>query len=110
RGSGGGKREAPIDDLLPAFREDGHHVEQFSDWPTPADELLERAETCATVRACIDRLPDQYRAVLILRDIEDRSTQEVARLLATTPMAVKVRLHRARQALSTLLRRVYATA
>jgi len=104
------KPEESIDMLLPAFQEDGHHVEHFSDWATPADQLIERAETRAIVRASIDRLPHQYRTVLLLRDIEERSTQEVAEMLATTPMAVKVRLHRARQALSTLLRREYATA
>jgi RNA polymerase sigma-70 factor (ECF subfamily) len=44
----------------------------------------------------------------MLRDIEERSTQDVADLLMLTPNAVKVRLHRARQALSTLLRREFA--
>ncbi len=102
------KPEESIEDLLPAFQEDGHHVEQFSDWNTPADLLMERDETCATVRACIDQLPDNYRAVLLLRDIEERSTQEAADALSMTPTAVKVRLHRARQALSTLLRKHYA--
>ena len=96
--------EESLDDLLPAFQEDGHHAEQFSDWTTPADVLLERQETRQTVRRCIDRLPDSYRTVLLLRDVEERSTQEVAELLMVTPTAVKVRLHRARQALSTLLR------
>ena len=104
------KPESSIDDLLPAFQDDGHHVEQFSDWSTPADELIERDQTRATVRACIAQLPDKYREVLILRDIEELSTGEVARLLAMTPTAVKVRLHRARQALSTLLRREFAQA
>ena len=102
------KPEESIEELLPAFQEDGHHVEQFSDWTTPADVLIERRETRATVRACIDQLPDNYRAVLLLRDIEERSTQEVAETLSMTPTAVKVRLHRARQALSTLLRHEYA--
>lgn len=102
------KPEESIEDLLPAFQEDGHHVEQFSDWNTPADLLIERNETRATVRACIDRLPDNYRTVLLLRDIEERSTQDVADTLSMTPTAVKVRLHRARQALSTLLRKEYA--
>ncbi|MES1256082.1 MAG: sigma-70 family RNA polymerase sigma factor, partial [Acidobacteriota bacterium] len=60
---------------------------------------------CRTVRACIDQLPDNYRTVLVLRDIEELSTQEVGQMLGMTPTAVKVRLHRARQALSTLLRR-----
>jgi RNA polymerase sigma-70 factor (ECF subfamily) len=102
------KPEESIEDLLPTFQEDGHHVEQFSDWSAPADVLLERRQTRVTVRACIERLPDNYRGVLLLRDIEERSTQEVAEALAMTPTAVKVRLHRARQALSTLLREQFA--
>src|SRR5262245_57571185 len=102
------KPETPIDQLLPGFQEDGHHVEQFADWCAPADELIERAETRAIVRACIDRLPDNYREVLSLRDIEELSTDESARALRMTPTAVKVRLHRARQALSTLLRKEFA--
>ena len=102
------KPEESIDVLLPAFQEDGHHVEQFPDWSAPADQLLEQKQTRATVRACIGQLPENYRAVLLLRDIEGRSTQEVAELLTMTPTAVKVRLHRARQALSTLLRKEYA--
>jgi RNA polymerase sigma-70 factor, ECF subfamily len=101
------KPEESIEALLPAFQPDGHHVEQFSDWATPADCLLEQHETRTTVRACIDRLPENYRQILLLRDIEELSTQEVATALAITPTAVKVRLHRARQALSTLLRREY---
>jgi RNA polymerase sigma-70 factor (ECF subfamily) len=102
------KPEESIEDLLPSFADDGHHTEQFSDWCAPADQLLERRETRATVRACIEQLPEMYRVVLTLRDIEELSTQEVAAMLEITPNAVKVRLHRARQALSTLLRRHFA--
>jgi RNA polymerase sigma-70 factor (ECF subfamily) len=102
------KPEESIESLLPAFGEDGHHVEQFAEWSAPADRLLEREETRAAVRACIDELPDGYRVVLLLRDIEELSTQEAAERLGITATAVKVRLHRARQALCTLLRRRYA--
>jgi RNA polymerase sigma-70 factor, ECF subfamily len=102
------KPEESIETLLPSFLEDGHHVEQFSDWSVPADQLIEREETRVTVRNCIDQLPDNYRLVLMLRDIEERSTQEVADQLGLTATAVKVRLHRARQALSALLRHEYA--
>jgi RNA polymerase sigma-70 factor (ECF subfamily) len=102
------KPEEQMDTLLPAFQEDGHHVEQFSEWAMPADVLLERADARAAVRSCIAQLPDAYRQVLLLRDIEELSTDEVARMLCATPTAVKVRLHRARQALSTLLRREFA--
>jgi RNA polymerase sigma-70 factor (ECF subfamily) len=104
------KPEQSIEELLPAFQEDGHHVEQFSDWAAPADQLLERQQTRAAVRACIDQLPENYRAILVLRDIEELSTQEVADAMGMTPTAVKVRLHRARQALSTLLRRQFAAS
>jgi RNA polymerase sigma-70 factor (ECF subfamily) len=104
------KPEDSIEALLPAFLEDGHHVEEFAEWSMPADRLLEREDLRATVRDCIARLPDQYRQVLMLRDIEELSTDEAARLLGITATATKVRLHRARQALSTLLRREFAPA
>jgi RNA polymerase sigma-70 factor (ECF subfamily) len=100
--------EESIEDLLPSFLDDGHHVEQFTEWNAQADELLQRREARAAVRACIEQLPDNYRTVLMLRDIEEMSTQEVATTLGMTTTAVKVRLHRARQALSTLLRREFA--
>lgn len=102
------KPEEQMETLLPAFQEDGHHVEQFSEWAMPADRLLEREDLRATVRTCIAQLPESYRQVLLLRDIEELSTDEVARMLSATPTAIKVRLHRARQALSTLLRREFA--
>src|SRR5262249_33194231 len=104
------KPEESIEALLPGFQDDGHHVEQFSEGGAPADQLLERKETRSFVRACIERLPDNYREVLVLRDIEELSTQAVAGMLSMTQAAVKVRLHRARQALSTLLRQEYANA
>jgi len=74
------------------------------------DVLLERRETRAMVRRCIDRLPERYRTVLLLRDIEELDTQESADLLGTTPNTVKIRLHRARQALRTLLEREFVRA
>src|SRR5207249_10417206 len=53
-------------------------------WETPSDVLLERHETRAAVRRCIDRLPERYRTVLLLRDIEDLDIQETAAHLAVT--------------------------
>jgi RNA polymerase sigma-70 factor (ECF subfamily) len=96
------KREESLDPLLPAYQDDGHHAERFATWDDPAAKI-EQAETKALVRRLIDELPDSYRTVLLLRDIEGLDTEETAKLLETTPNAVKVRLHRARQALRTLL-------
>jgi RNA polymerase sigma-70 factor, ECF subfamily len=97
------RREESIDDLLPTFDEDGHRVGTDPAWHTAADTLVEQQETRVLVRRCIAQLPDGYRVVLVLRDIEDMDTQEVADVLDISPNAVKVRLHRARQALRTLL-------
>lgn len=99
------RREASIDDLLPRFADDGHHAEGVVAWDTPADELVERGEVRGLVREAIAQLPEAYRTVLLLRDIEERDTDETAALLDLTPQAVKTRLHRARQALRTLLAR-----
>jgi RNA polymerase sigma-70 factor (ECF subfamily) len=99
------KPEASIEDLLPGFLEDGHHVENFSGWASQADRLLEHKQMRQVVRAAITELPETHRAVLILRDIEDMTTEEAAGALGITPNAVKIRLHRARQALATLVRR-----
>jgi RNA polymerase sigma-70 factor (ECF subfamily) len=101
--------EESIELLLPTFLDDGHHAETFSRNDLPADGLLEREETRAAVRACIAQLPEHHRSILVMRDIEDVSTAEVAALLGITPNAVKIRLHRARQALATLLRREFKT-
>ena len=64
---------------------------------------MQRAETRILVRRTIDHLPESYRTVLLLRDIEQLDTDETAAMLGITANAVKIRLHRARQALRTLL-------
>ena len=97
------KPEEPIEPLLPAFLADGHYAEKFSGWGEQADAALSRAETQELVRRRIDELPESFRTVLLLRDIEGLDTEETARVLETTPNAVKIRLHRARAALRTLL-------
>jgi RNA polymerase sigma-70 factor (ECF subfamily) len=95
---------ASIEDLLPTYSTDGHQAVVSRDW---SDAVLERKETAAIVREAIQQLPDLYREVLILRDIEEKDTAEAAVLLGTSSNVVKVRLHRARQALRTLLDREF---
>jgi RNA polymerase sigma-70 factor (ECF subfamily) len=95
--------EEDIETYLPRFAEDGHQVEPSTPWGEPADALAEREEVRGIVREAIDRLPETYRIVLLLRDIEEMTTEETAEALGITPNAVKIRLHRGRQALRTLL-------
>ena len=94
--------EEAIEDLLPRFREDGHHQERFATWPE-MESVIDRERLSGTVRDAIASLPESFRLVLLLRDIEELSTDETAEALAITPNAVKLRLHRARLALRTLL-------
>jgi RNA polymerase sigma-70 factor (ECF subfamily) len=95
--------EESIEPLLPAFASDGHHATSPRQWTDDAVASAEREEMRVKIRECIDRLPESYRAVLLLRDIEEFDTEETARLLGCTANNVKVRLHRARLALRTLL-------
>jgi RNA polymerase sigma-70 factor (ECF subfamily) len=97
--------EEEIDDLLPQFAADGHQVRESVDWAESAEEMIAREETREQVRRAIDMLPETHRVILIMRDIEEMTTEEVAAALGITTTAAKVRLHRARQALRTLLDR-----
>ena len=99
--------EESLDSLLPKFDTDGYLIGPTSMAPLSADDLLERADTKRTVRTAIDQLPPGYRSVLLLRDIEGFSTQEVADALDIKPGTVKTRLHRARAALKTLLEPIF---
>jgi RNA polymerase sigma-70 factor (ECF subfamily) len=97
------KPEQSIETLLPAFLDDGHHEERFKSWEEPIDTIMERKEARELVRRQIDALPESYRTVLVLRDIEGLDTEETANMLGLSVNATKIRLHRARQALRSLL-------
>jgi RNA polymerase sigma-70 factor (ECF subfamily) len=92
-----------IEDLLPAYLDDGHQAQPASPWKETPESALERKETRTIIRDAIVQLPEIHRIVLVLRDIEELSTEETAKLLGVTANVVKARLHRARQALRTLL-------
>lgn len=63
--------------------------------PTPVD-LLERRQSIEAVYRLLDKLPDKYRTVLILFEIEEFSGEEIATLTGQKESTVWVRLHRAR--------------
>jgi RNA polymerase sigma-70 factor (ECF subfamily) len=95
--------ETSLDELLPRFTDDGHREGDRSmliaDWSaTPERELL-YGEARDTLERALDALPAHYRAVLVLRDVEELSNEEVAAMIDETVATVKSRLHRARMAL-----------
>ncbi|MCK6456410.1 MAG: sigma-70 family RNA polymerase sigma factor [Phycisphaerae bacterium] len=98
-----------IESLLPIFDATGHHARRVSAWEVPPPERMHTTEMRLRVRECIAELPEQYRVILLLRDIEELDTQETAERLGISQAAVKVRLHRARQALRTLLEPLFVT-
>ncbi len=95
--------EQSIDELLPAFLADGHRVVPGARWRGSGYGHAAQNEIRAFVRSKIENLPESYRIVLVLRDIEELDTETVSQILGITSGTVKVRLHRARQALRTLL-------
>jgi RNA polymerase sigma-70 factor, ECF subfamily len=99
--------EQSIDELLPRFYDDGHRVGPLPAWTEPADVLLQRGEVRAAVQRCIEGLPESLRVVLVLRDIEGLDVRETGGQLELTDGVVKTRLHRARQALRSLLEKEF---
>jgi len=97
------KPETSIEELLPTYLEDGHLASPAVEWRKAPQDVLERAELRQLLLEKIHELPEAYRNVLLLRDIEELDTEEAAGVMGISPGAVKTRLHRARQALRGLL-------
>jgi RNA polymerase sigma-70 factor (ECF subfamily) len=95
--------EQPIDELYPEF--DRYECRIEAPWThlTSLQEVLENEELSSRVNDGIGALPDSYRIVLQLRDVEGYNTGDVAALVEISEANVKVRLHRARAALKKLL-------
>src|SRR5262245_51033063 len=80
------------------------HVSLESKTPSPEQEVLTRTMRIV-MEAAVDSLPDIYRSVFMLRDVDGMSTAETAECLELSEESVKVRLHRAR---SLLRKTIYA--
>jgi RNA polymerase sigma-70 factor (ECF subfamily) len=93
------RAEQSIDEDLPQFDQYDCRIEAPWNSLASVEEVIESAELCDRVTEGIKTLPDSYRIVLQLRDIEGYNTAEVALQLEISESNVKVRLHRARAAL-----------
>jgi RNA polymerase sigma-70 factor (ECF subfamily) len=100
------ERELSLDEFLP--QDEAAVDQQMPAWATlPLDQLLNE-ELGRTLKQAILQVPEKYRAVLVLRDIEGFSTEESAQILNLTPANIKVRLHRARLFLRERLKTYFA--
>lgn len=94
------KRAAAVslEDVLPAV-ENQDPKNSFSEWSQSPDTILFNKEAREALEKAISALPEEFRTVVVLRDIENLSNQEVGEILNLSVAAVKSRLHRARLAL-----------
>ncbi|MGH8063903.1 MAG: RNA polymerase sigma factor [Candidatus Entotheonellia bacterium] len=80
----------------PPFTADGQHAREVSAWALPPEDTLLRQEALVHLEQAIARLPDLYRAVYVLAEIEGLRHEEIATILRITVSTAKTRLHRAR--------------
>lgn len=99
----GRARETPLEPGGPAFSTDGHMVQEVAEWNLSPEDALLRQEARTVLQRAVDHLPDVYRAVYVLAEIEGLPHQEIATLLDLTIPTVKTRLHRARISLREVL-------
>jgi RNA polymerase sigma-70 factor (ECF subfamily) len=92
-----------LEELMPTFSSVGTFSEAQRSWSEAPEDLLEREELSDLVRRRIAQLPEKYRNPLLMHHIEGLSHQETADELGISVNAVKLRVHRGRQALRTLL-------
>jgi RNA polymerase sigma-70 factor (ECF subfamily) len=95
------RRRRPAESLeawLPSFDGTGRHARVDVDFSRASrvDEIVERRQLASAALEAIARLPEAYRSVFVLRDLEELSTAQTAEVLDLGVDAVRQRLHRAR--------------
>jgi RNA polymerase sigma-70 factor (ECF subfamily) len=99
------RREEVLDDD-PAEPDGRRHANVLFEGDDPADIRIEKRERDAHIQKCIDRLDGEQKEVLVLRDIQDYSYEEIGAMLNLPPGTVRSRLFRARSALKASLQKV----
>jgi len=89
------RHEISLDEILPTF-EDGRLADATVDWSRELNDPAVQAELQSVLTSALEELPEHYRAVIILHDVEGLSMPEVADCLDIAVNTAKVRAHRAR--------------
>jgi RNA polymerase sigma-70 factor (ECF subfamily) len=85
---------ADLDDIHPEY--EAGLTQPVNDWSRQPDSVLMSKETLGLLDKAISELPEEFRVVVLLRDVQGLSNAQVADILDLTVAAVKSRLHRAR--------------
>jgi RNA polymerase sigma-70 factor (ECF subfamily) len=88
--------EISLEHVLPTFHENSGQAPIIEDWSKRLDDPAIQRDLRAALSAAIDDLSAEYRAVVVLRDVEGFSMAEVATAMGITVANAKTRLHRAR--------------
>lgn len=99
--------EGRVHDPLDSFTDDGQHAGYVRPWPRLPEALVLDREQKQLIEAGIASLPEMYRDVFVLADVEHLPNAEIADLLDLSVPAVKSRLHRARLMMRDALSRHY---
>ena len=92
-------QELSLDELKPSFKNEGDDSRlEIADWRELPDQKAATGEMRVFLERAIAALPDLYKNVLLLRDMEELSVRETAEILEVSDDVVKTRLHRARLA------------
>ncbi|MGH8066537.1 MAG: RNA polymerase sigma factor [Candidatus Entotheonellia bacterium] len=97
-----------LDTAGPLFTDEGEHAQEVAEWALTPEAVLLRQETLSVLQQGIERLPELYRAVYVLAEIEGLPYQEIATILDLSVGTVKTRLHRARLFLRAMLADYFA--
>ena len=95
--------EQPINEFLPEFDQNDCRLEDRWSYLARLEDVQDNQSRLDMLSRAFSSIPESYRIVLQLRDIEGYDTLEVANLLEISESNVKVRLHRARSALKKLI-------
>jgi RNA polymerase sigma-70 factor (ECF subfamily) len=98
------RRTVSLEDVEPAVTQNwvGNRTEMYD-----VDVMSSRHEIRGAIEAAIDNLPEDYKAIFVLRDIDGLSNDAVASVLGLSVPAVKSRLHRSRLMMREQLRKYY---
>jgi RNA polymerase sigma-70 factor, ECF subfamily len=90
------RRSKRYEEVGPTSEREGDPMDRFASLTPNPEQQMSNSELRRLLEQAVEKLPDAYRAVFMLREVEDMSTTDAAYALEITEENVKVRLHRAR--------------